>query len=59
MMNVVSVIDTELEKSMNIQVRKSHRQTRGQGWRREDPLEGRPEWEVSSLQPVIKLWLGL
>lgn len=53
--NGVSVVDVELEKSANIQGRKSHRQTCGQGWRREDPLEGRPKGEVSSLQAVIKL----
>lgn len=56
--NGVSVVDVELEKSMNIQRRKSHRQTHGQGWRGEDPLEGRPKEEVSSLEAVIKLWLA-
>lgn len=57
--DVVTVVDVELEKSVNIQVRKSRRQTRGQGWRREGPLEGRPKWEVSSLQAIVKLWLAL
>lgn len=50
--NVVSVVDAELEKSMNIQVRKSHRQTRGQGWRRGQ------SGEISSLCAIIEAVAG-
>lgn len=57
--DVVSVVDVELGKSINIQVRKFHRQVCEQGWRQEGHLEGRQKGEVSSLQATIKLWLAL